>query len=77
MSNRLTLHELILSPNNVKARIALGYKGLEYEREALEFNELDKFPGNRSRVVQLSRSSALATKRSGRGRAALRTKASM
>ncbi|TDI13437.1 MAG: glutathione S-transferase family protein [Acidobacteria bacterium] len=55
MSNRLTLKDLALSPNNVKVRIALGYKGLEYEREPLEFNELDKFPGDRSPVVQLSR----------------------
>jgi glutathione S-transferase len=52
MSNRLTLHELTASPNNVKARIALGYKGLEYERVPLELNE---FPGDRSPVVQLSR----------------------
>ncbi len=52
MSNRLTLHELTASPNNVKVRIALGYKGLEYERVPLELNE---FPGDRSPVVQLSR----------------------
>ncbi len=52
MSQRLTLHELAASPNNVDARIALGYKGLEYERVPLEVNE---FPGDRSPVVQLSR----------------------
>ena len=28
----LILHELTGSPNNVKARIALGYKGLDYDR---------------------------------------------
>ncbi len=52
MSNRLTLHELTASPNNVKVRIALGYKGLEYARVPLELNE---FPGDRSSAVQLSR----------------------
>lgn len=52
MSAKLTLHELTGSPNNVKARIALGYKGLEYDRREVELNE---FPGDRSSVVNLSR----------------------
>ena len=52
MSNNLTLHEMTGSPNSVKARIALGYKGLQYDRKPLEINE---FPGNRDSVVKLSR----------------------
>ncbi len=52
MSTKLTLHELTGSPNNVKARIALGYKGLKYDRKPLE---LSSFPGNRDAVVKLSR----------------------
>ena len=41
----LTLHELTGSPNNVKVRIALGFKGLSYERKPIT---MDGFPGNRS-----------------------------
>jgi glutathione S-transferase len=52
MSNRLTLRELTGSPNNVKVRITLGYKSLDYDRKQVE---LDNFPGNRSAVVQVSR----------------------
>ena len=52
MSHDLILHELTGSPNNVKARIALGYKKLEYERKPFAF---DKYPGDRSGVVALSR----------------------
>ncbi len=52
MSSKLKLYELTGSPNNIKVRIALGYKGLEYEREPVE---LDSFPGDRSRIVKLSR----------------------
>ena len=52
MSDRLTLHEITLSPNNVKARVALGYKGLEYHRKPLEFTD---YPGDRAGVVQVSR----------------------
>ena len=52
MSSKLKLYELTGSPNNIKVRIALGYKGLEYEREPLE---LDSFPGDRSVIVKLSR----------------------
>ena len=51
MSNKLTLRELTGSPNNVKVRIALGYKGLDYDREEVE---LDNFPGDRSAVVRVS-----------------------
>jgi len=63
MSNRLTLHELTASPNNVKARIALGYKGLEYERVPLELTE---FPGDRSPVVRLSRQPRLPVLQDGK-----------
>ena len=52
MSTNLTLHELTGSPNNVKARIALGYKGLKYDRKPVELSE---YPGNRDSVVELSR----------------------
>lgn len=52
MSTKLMLHELTSSPNNVKVRIALGYKGLEYTRKPLELKE---FPGDRTAVVKLSR----------------------
>lgn len=47
----LILHELTPSPNNVKARIALGFKGLQYERKPLQITE---FPGDRSSIVALS-----------------------
>lgn len=47
----LILHELTLSPNNVKVRIALGYKALDYERRPLE---IDGYPGDRSSIVALS-----------------------
>ena len=52
MDNNLTLHELTGSPNNVKARIGLGYKELKYDRKPVN---LDNFPGNRDSVVRLSR----------------------
>ena len=52
MSTNLTLHELTGSPNSVKARIGLGYKGLKYDRKPVE---LDKYPGDRDSVVKLSR----------------------
>ncbi len=52
MNHDLTLHELTGSPNNVKVRVALGYKGLEYDRKPVG---LDSFPGDRGPVVALSR----------------------
>ena len=52
MSATLTLHELTGSPNSVKIRIALGYKGLEYDRVPVE---LDNYPGDRATAVSLSR----------------------
>ena len=52
MSSALTLHELTASPNNLKVRIALGYKGLEYRRKPVDLKE---FPGDRASVVRLSR----------------------
>ncbi|MCP3996034.1 MAG: glutathione S-transferase family protein [bacterium] len=52
MSAKLKLNELTGSPNNVKVRIALGYKGLDYDREPFA---LDDFPGNRSAIAKLSR----------------------
>ena len=48
----LILHELTPSPNNVKVRIALGFKGLPYERQPLELQ--GAFPFDRSGVVALS-----------------------
>ena len=51
MGTTLTLHELTGSPNNVKARIALGYKGLDYDRKPFDLNN---FPGNRETVVEIS-----------------------
>jgi len=47
----LKLVEITGSPNNVKVRIALGYKGLDYVREPFEF---EGFPGDRSELVALS-----------------------
>ncbi len=52
MSRKLILHELTSSPNNVKARIGLGYKNLPYERVVVP---LDGFPGERGGIVALSR----------------------
>ncbi len=51
MSATLKLHELTGSPNSVKIRIALGYKGLDYERLPVE---LDNYPGDRAAAVKLS-----------------------
>ncbi|MEZ6183742.1 MAG: glutathione S-transferase family protein [Planctomycetota bacterium] len=48
----LILHELTPSPNNVKVRVALGYKGLDYTRKPLTFTS---YPGDRSGIVELSR----------------------
>jgi glutathione S-transferase len=49
--SELTLYELPPSPNNVKVRIGLGFKGLQFERSILE---LDAFPGDRSGIVAVS-----------------------
>ena len=51
MAAKLTLHELTGSPNNIKIRIALALKGLEYERVPLE---IDSVPGDRSSIIALS-----------------------
>ena len=51
MSDPIIVHELPPSPNNLKVRLALGYKGLSYERKILD---LADFPGDRSAVVQAS-----------------------
>ncbi|KAA3605090.1 MAG: glutathione S-transferase family protein [Planctomycetota bacterium] len=48
----LILHELTPSPNSVKIRLALGFKGLDYERRPLVMEE---FPGDRSHLVACSR----------------------
>lgn len=50
--SKLTLHELTISPNNVKVRIGLGYKGLEYDRKPLEFGAAGP---ERAELVKLSR----------------------
>lgn len=52
MTTDLKLYELTGSPNNVKVRIALGYKGLDYERIPVD---LADFPGDRSKLVGLTR----------------------
>lgn len=52
MSAKLTLYELTGSPNSVKARIGLGYKGLQYDRKPVD---LGGYPGDREFVVKLSR----------------------
>ena len=43
----LVLYDLHPSPNNVKARLALGFKGLRYEKRAVD-------PRDRSELVALS-----------------------
>lgn len=52
MSAAIKLHELPPSPNNMKVRVALGYKQLEYERVPLQF---DEYPGDRSAIIRASR----------------------
>ena len=52
MSAKVTLYELTDSSNSVKVRIALGYKGLEYDRQVVK---LESHPGDRSSVVSVSR----------------------
>lgn len=44
----MKLLTLVPSPNNVKVRVALGYKGLEYE-------EIPQDPANRNTVLEMSR----------------------
>ncbi len=51
MSLDLTLHELPASPNNLKVRMALGFKGLAYTRKALDMST--PF-GDRSALIELS-----------------------
>ena len=51
MSTTRILHELTASPNSVKARIGLGYKGLEYDRKPLDLSD---YPGNREAIADLS-----------------------
>lgn len=46
MAGTLTLYDLAPSPNNMKARIALGYKGLKYEKVSI----MD----DRSEVIKVS-----------------------
>lgn len=47
MSGKLTLYQLPPSPNNMKVRIALGYKGLEYA--SVEINPMD-----RTKIIEVS-----------------------
>jgi len=51
MTTPLQLHELTPSPNSVKVRLGLGYKGLAYERCPIA---LDSLPGNREVALKLS-----------------------
>lgn len=48
----LKLYDLTPSPNNLKARLALGYKGLAYERIPFQPQDL---PGDRGKLVEVSR----------------------
>ena len=52
MSPAIRLHEIPPSPNNIKVRIALGYKQLEYERVPLT---LEQYPGDRTEIIRVSR----------------------
>ncbi len=47
MTRPFVLHDLAPSPNNVKVRIALGYKGIEYERVPVD-------PRDRAELVRVS-----------------------
>lgn len=47
MSRPFVLHDLAPSPNNVKARIGLGYKGIAYERVPID-------PRDRGPLIELS-----------------------
>ncbi len=51
MNSDLILHELTGSPNNVKVRMALGIKGLTYQRIPVVIQE---YPGDRSEVIEAS-----------------------
>jgi len=53
---QLELFQISGSPNNVKARIALGYKRLAYSKWDLPMNE-GEFPFDRSRGSSRSRAS--------------------
>ena len=48
MSDTIQLYDIAPSPNNMKARIALDYKGLAYERIPVD-------PEDRSVVIEISR----------------------
>lgn len=52
MSATVTLHEITGSPNSTKVRIALGLKGIAYERRPVELS--GGFPGDRGELVRLS-----------------------
>lgn len=52
----LVLHELTPSPNTVKVRIALGAKGIDYERRPIE---IESYPGDRSSVIAATGQSRL------------------
>jgi len=51
MSQAIILHELPPSPNNLKVRMALGFKGIPYTRKPLEMSEAF---GDRSEIIALS-----------------------
>lgn len=50
-NNNIILYELTGSPNNVKIRLALDVKGLEYDRIPIDF---DEYPGDRTLPVGVS-----------------------
>ncbi len=51
METPVQLHELPLSPNSTKVRIALNYKGIPFQRHLLKDED---YPGDRAKVVELS-----------------------
>lgn len=52
MTDKVTLHQIVGSPNNKKVRIGLHYKGIPYESVPFEF---EAYPGDRSGLAAFSR----------------------
>lgn len=52
MTAPITLHQLPGSPNNIKVRIALNYKGISWT--SAPFSLDGPLPGNRTKLVELS-----------------------
>ncbi len=52
MSDKIKFFDLRFSPNNIKVRIALNYKGIEFETIPVEFNEYPPAASERTAVVE-------------------------